>query len=164
MATKWEIVVEYESRRSSCSGFLRATRDRQARRTITATRNAIAAGSCHLASVLRCVIVDDNASFIEVAARLLEREGVSVVGVASTVDEALLTVTELHPDLVLVDVMLGPESGLEVARRLGGTTPVLLISTHAESDLEDMIEGSPVVGFLGKSELSAAAIERFAAG
>jgi len=35
---------------------------------------------------------------------------------------------------------------------------VILISTHAEPDLADMIETSPAIGFLAKSALSAGAI------
>ena len=67
---------------------------------------------------LRCLIVDDNASFLEAAADLLRRQGVAVVGVASSGDEAVERVRELRPDVALVDIKLGAESGLAVARRL----------------------------------------------
>jgi DNA-binding NarL/FixJ family response regulator len=112
---------------------------------------------------LRCVIVDDNPAFLEAATTLLEREGVSVVGVASTGAEALGLVQELHPDVVLLDISLGPESGFDVARALVETDPggfgcTILISTHAEADFADLIERAPAKGFLPKSELSASAI------
>ena len=68
--------------------------------------------------MLRCLIVDDNASFLEAASTLLEREGLAVAGVASTGDEGLQRANELEPDVVLLDVSLGAESGLDVARRL----------------------------------------------
>jgi DNA-binding NarL/FixJ family response regulator len=113
----------------------------------------------------RVLIVDDNEPFLEAACVLLEREGVHVVGVASTSVETLRQVARLRPDVVLVDVMLGRESGFELARRLdeegafdGGA--VILISTHAEADVVDLIAESPAVGFLPKSELSADAIDR----
>ena len=113
----------------------------------------------------RCLIVDDNASFLQAAARLLEREGLPVVGVASTSDEALRLTGELHPDVVLVDISLGSESGFDLARRLAendsGAT-VILISTHAESDYADLIADSPAVGFVPKPELSADVIRRIA--
>ena len=35
---------------------------------------------------------------------------------------------------------------------------MILISTHAEPDLADMIETSPAIGFLAKSALSAGAL------
>jgi hypothetical protein len=39
---------------------------------------------------------------------------------------------------------------------------VILISTHAEADFADLIAQTPAAGFVPKSELSAAAIRRFA--
>jgi DNA-binding NarL/FixJ family response regulator len=111
------------------------------------------------------LIVDDNAQFLDAARVLLQREGLTVAGVASTRAEALRQVPDLRPDVVLVDVFLGDESGLELAQRLvedgrsGGAT-VILISTHAEDDLADLIASSPAAGFLQKAELSADAVRR----
>lgn len=119
---------------------------------------------CHPESmVLRCLIVDDSPAFLRAARSLLEREGVTVVGVAFTVAEALRQVEELRPDVTLVDIDLGGESGFDLARQLtedGGSAPpaVVFISTHAETDFADLIAESPVVGFLAKSDLSAEAI------
>jgi CheY-like chemotaxis protein len=117
---------------------------------------------------IRCLIVDDSTSFLEAARVLLDREGLAV-GVASTGDEALALAEELRPEVVLVDIMLGSESGFDLARRLvgegrGGRSSVILISTHAEADFEDLIAASPAVGFLPKSELSAEAICRILGG
>jgi DNA-binding NarL/FixJ family response regulator len=113
--------------------------------------------------VLRCVIVDDNARFLEAARALLEREGVDVVGVASTIAEALRLVDKVRPDVTLVDIDLGAESGFDLTSRLacnGGRAPyrAILISTHAEADFADLIDSSPAVGFLSKSDLSAEAL------
>jgi CheY-like chemotaxis protein len=113
---------------------------------------------------LRCLIVDDNADFVAAARDLLEGQGVAVVGVASTSAEAVERVHEVLPDVALIDIDLGEETGLDVARRLAGTTgvehvPLVLISTYAEADVEDLVAASPVVGFLSKSTLSAGAIE-----
>jgi DNA-binding NarL/FixJ family response regulator len=114
---------------------------------------------------LRCLIVDDNGPFLAAARALLEREGLAVPGVASTGADAVLQLEALHPDVVLVDIMLGEESGFDVVRELSrdgradGTT-VILISTHAESDFADLIDASPASGFLPKSRLSAEAIRQ----
>ncbi len=113
--------------------------------------------------VLSCLIVDDNPQFLAVARQLLDREGIAVVGVASTGAEAIERALELEPDVTLLDIDLGAESGFDVARRLAAvdTGPrVILISTYAESDFADLIAASPAVGFLPKSELSASAISR----
>ena len=112
---------------------------------------------------LRCVIVDDSALFLRAARALLEREGVAVVGVAYTGAEARREVEELRPDVTLVDINLGGESGFDLARQLtedGLEAPpkVVLISTHAEADFADLIAESPVVGFVAKSDVSAEAI------
>jgi PleD family two-component response regulator len=56
---------------------------------------------------LRCLLVDDNGTFLEAARRLLEREGVTVVGVASSIAEALREARALLPDVILVDIGLG---------------------------------------------------------
>ena len=110
---------------------------------------------------LRCLLVDDNPSFLDAARVLLEREGVDVAGVATTSADAIGRAHELAPDVILVDVVLGDESGFELARRLEPAGwPVVLISTHAESDMEDLIAASSAAGFLPKSQLSAGAIRR----
>ncbi len=124
---------------------------------------------CHNGAVesqakpIRVVIVDDNPEFLDSARRLLEHQGASVIGVASTNAEALRSVQELRPDVALVDVNIGEESGFDLAEALheidgAATAPVILISTHAEPDLAGMIETSPAIGFLAKSALSAGAI------
>jgi DNA-binding NarL/FixJ family response regulator len=82
---------------------------------------------------IRCLIVDDNQPFLDAARLLLEREGVAVVGVATTSAEALRLEEELRPDVVLVDIRLGDESGFDLAQRLSGT--VILISTLAHQNL-----------------------------
>ena len=106
---------------------------------------------------VRCVIVDDNPSVIAAARGLLERDGITIAGVATNAADALRAVEELRPDVALVDIDLGGESGFELARRLAPTT-VILISTHAERDYADLVEASPAAGFLAKSELSASAV------
>jgi DNA-binding NarL/FixJ family response regulator len=126
-------------------------------------------GGTWLASIdqvaFRVLIVDDSRAFLEAARVLLEREGVSVVGVASTTAEALSREAELRPEVVLVDISLGAESGFELARRLrendrNGGLNVILVSTRTEADFADLIAESPANGFLPKSELSAEAIRR----
>ena len=116
-----------------------------------------------------CLIVDDNAEFLKTASGLLERQGVTVVGVASRISDALLMARDLRPDVSLVDLDLGDESGLDLAYRLtttpGITAPhVILISAYSEIDYADLIEASPAIGFLSKSELSGRAVEEALAG
>ena len=110
---------------------------------------------------MTCVIVDDNSLFLAGAADLLQREGVDVVGVASNGADAIRLVRELQPDVTLVDIDLGDEDGFALARELNDSTAsskVILVATHAEEDLADLIDGSPALGFIAKAHLSAQAI------
>jgi DNA-binding NarL/FixJ family response regulator len=109
---------------------------------------------------LSLMIVDDSCEFLAAARSLLEREGLAVVAVAATLRDALKRVGELRPQVALVDIDLGMDSGFEFARQVGEVAPVsvILISTHAEDDFADLIAESPAAGFISKSELSADAI------
>ena len=112
---------------------------------------------------ISCLIVDDNRPFLEAARTLLEREGLTVAGVATTSIEALRQAETLRPDVVLVDIALGEENGFDLARQLvqdgvGAESTVVLISTRAEEDVADQLTESPAAGFLSKTALSAAAI------
>jgi len=113
--------------------------------------------------VLRCLIVDDNPRFLGALRALLEREGIAVVGVASSAAEALQYAEQLRPDVTLVDIHLGDQSGFDLVRRLHGKASLagsrmVIISTHAEEDYADLITASPAIGFLAKTTLSARAI------
>ena len=108
---------------------------------------------------LRCLIVDDSAPFGAEARSLLEHEGISVVGVAASGDEAVAMTKALGPDLVLVDISLGTESGFDVARRLvksAGAAPpsVIFVSSYDEQEFRGRIDASPGLGFIAKTELS----------
>jgi DNA-binding NarL/FixJ family response regulator len=113
---------------------------------------------------MRCLIVDDSSGFLAAARRLLERQGVTVAGVASNGAEAERRFDELRPDVVLVDLGLGSESGLDVAERLAGmaggeSTAIILISTRSGEEYHELVEAGPAVGFIPKDRLSAGAIE-----
>ncbi|MGZ4186958.1 MAG: response regulator [Solirubrobacteraceae bacterium] len=114
---------------------------------------------------IRCLIVDDNPRFAQTAGEVLREDGIDVVAVASGSSEAVRLARELRPDLALVDIDLGGESGLDVACRLRADEPrvladaVILISTHPREEFAELIAASPAVGFIAKAELSAGAIE-----
>jgi DNA-binding NarL/FixJ family response regulator len=106
---------------------------------------------------LVCLLVDDNHHFLAAARDLLEREGLVVAGTATDIAGAVGRAAALAPDVALVDINLGGESGFALAARLA-PTPVIMISTHAGDDYQDLIEDSPAIGFLAKTALSAAAV------
>lgn len=113
---------------------------------------------------MRCLLVDDNEAFVETARRVLEPDGVRVTGTASNSAEALLRASELQPDVVLVDIVLGDENGFDLARRLAGShgreLAVIMMSSDNQEDYADLVAESPALGFLSKAELSAHGIRR----
>jgi DNA-binding NarL/FixJ family response regulator len=112
---------------------------------------------------VRCLIVDDSPQFLAAASRLLELQGVQVVGVAATGAEAAARASALRPDVALVDIGLGEESGFDVVGLLSHV-PVILISARDEDDFGRPVAASSAVGFLPKSRLSGAAIRRLLSG
>ena len=118
---------------------------------------------------LRALIVDDNLEFLDAARALLERDGVDVAALASTAAEALEQVDRVRPDVALVDIDLGAESGFALAERLAGGKPgghrprIVLISTYAEGDVAELVDATPAIGFLSKSDLSGPALRELLA-
>jgi DNA-binding NarL/FixJ family response regulator len=105
---------------------------------------------------LQCVIIDDYEPFLKVARAQLEAQGMAVIGVATNGTEALRQARELCPDVALVDISLGGESGFDVGRQI-------LISSNdyeEDDDYAELIAASPAAGYLSKAELAADAIQR----
>ena len=130
---------------------------------------ALRGRSCDRAGLmrLRCLIVDDNANFREEMRGLLAEQGLDVVGGAESAADAHRQIAKLRPDVALIDIDLGDDSGFELARELrkqaaqGALVPrLILISTHDEAEYADLIETSPAIGFLAKTDLSAATIRQ----
>ncbi len=117
---------------------------------------------------INCFLVDDSTPFLEAASKLLEAQGLAVVGVATTSAEALARVRELEPDVTIVDVDLNGESGFDLVWQLaasaeGASRKTILTSTHSESDMAELLAVTPVLGFISKSEFSAEIIKDFLA-
>jgi DNA-binding NarL/FixJ family response regulator len=89
-----------------------------------------------IASPRRVVIVDDHAAFADMFQVALEAvTDLVCVGTAGTLAEALRIVADTDPDLVVVDLALGTEDGLEVVRQLRADRPdVVLVVASARSD------------------------------
>jgi two-component system nitrate/nitrite response regulator NarL len=109
------------------------------------------------------LVVDDNAGFRTAARRVLEADGYTVIGEAATGTAALAGVATLSPDLVLLDVQLPDLDGFAVAERLAASRPapaVVLVSTRSSADYGGRVEQAPVRGFVAKSDLSGAELDR----
>ena len=96
---------------------------------------------------IRCLIVDDSRPFLDAARLLLERQGMAVVGVATTSADALRLEDELRPDVVLVDMRMPGLGGPPMLTRLREELPetrvlVVTASEKAETLLEAVAAGA----------------------
>ena len=109
------------------------------------------------------LIVDDHAGFRSRARRMLEADGYEIVGEAVDGAAGVEAARRLAPDVVLLDLQLSDTSGFAVAEQITGDPPapaVVITSTRDDSDFDTLARRSGARGFIGKSELSSAAIER----
>lgn len=85
---------------------------------------------------MRVVVADDSVLLREGLSRILQDEGIEVVGTAADAEAAAALVAALHPDLILLDVRMPPtftSEGIELARALRedpSAPAVLLLSQH----------------------------------
>ena len=110
----------------------------------------------------RVVLVDDHAGFLASMTAWLGHEGFEVVGTASTAAAAVRVVSEVAPDLVLLDVHLPGRSGIDAAEDLASLEQrpavILVSSDHAVAD-DPRVRAAPVSGFLPKRDLTCRAID-----
>jgi len=110
---------------------------------------------------MRLLIVDDHRSFRDAARRVLESAGFAVVGEAADGQSAMVAVSELRPDIVLLDVQLPDIDGFEVASRLTGNgkaPAIVMTSSRDAADFGPLVAQSGARGFVHKADLSGAAI------
>jgi DNA-binding NarL/FixJ family response regulator len=84
------------------------------------------------------LVVDDHALFREGTKEILGKfKDIHVVGVASNAKETQELATALNPDVILLDVRLSTDSGIDIARELLDEDPtrkILMLSAYDESD------------------------------
>ncbi|MBI4187523.1 MAG: response regulator transcription factor [Chloroflexi bacterium] len=85
------------------------------------------------------LIVDDEPNIIELARLYLERDGYKVEGVADG-HGALSRQESLHPDLIILDLMLPGIDGFEVCRRIRAksSVPILMLTARKE-DIDKVV-------------------------
>jgi DNA-binding NarL/FixJ family response regulator len=97
---------------------------------------------------IRVLVADDHMIVRSGIRHVLESEpGFEVVGEAATGSEAVGLAAKLNPDVVVLDISMPGESGLQIAARLRDTSPeprVLILSMHdnAEYVLESVRAGA----------------------
>ena len=86
------------------------------------------------------LVVDDEESYRQALASGLSREGFAVE-LAADGHEALRLFHRVHPDLVLLDVMLPDQSGVELCQRMRALAPIPIIMVTARDSEVDVVLG-----------------------
>lgn len=109
-----------------------------------------------MAEKARIVIVDDHPIVRHGISRLLNREeDLSVSGEAESSAEALALLESEPADIVLVDLVLDGESGLDLIREIRvrwPRLPVLVVSMHDAPDYLERVLKAGAQGFVNKKE------------
>jgi DNA-binding NarL/FixJ family response regulator len=104
----------------------------------------------------RILIVDDHPLFRDGLRQLIDREaGWSVCGEATGIEEAARLVNETKPDLVILDISLGNQSGIDLIRTLktdDAELPLLVVSMHDESLYAERALRAGAMGYVMKHE------------
>jgi DNA-binding NarL/FixJ family response regulator len=96
---------------------------------------------------VRVLLVDDHDLFRSGLKNLLEEQGVQIVGEAANGQTALRSVSELAPDVVVMDLNMPGLSGVETTRQLASIAPltrvvVLTISIDDEDVMNAVMAGA----------------------
>ena len=104
---------------------------------------------------LRVVLVDDHPMVLEGLKAMLARRAreIRIVGQATNNDDAFRVVGDLRPDVVVLDVRLGQDSGLDVCRRLIARDPacrVVFLTVYDDEQYLFQALRAGAVGYLLK--------------
>lgn len=99
---------------------------------------------------IRVVVADDESIIRMDVVETLTSAGYEVVGQASDGQVALELITALQPDVALLDVRMPLKDGIEVARTVRDTTPVVLLTAFGQSDIIAQASEAGVLGYVVK--------------
>ncbi len=106
---------------------------------------------------IRLFMVDDHPAVRQGLRLLLEQEGIVICGEAGDTATALEEIPAASPDLVMVDLSLGKESGLDLLRSLASLVlgvPLLVYSMHEDSFHIGQAFSAGASGYVTKREVS----------
>jgi DNA-binding NarL/FixJ family response regulator len=119
---------------------------------------------CMTGSVL---VVDDDAEFRALAARLLTANGLRVIGEADSVSAALAAAGRVKPCGVLVDAQLPDGDGITLARELAALPwrpRIVLTSVDRDIVTADNARRAGATGVVNKVDLASAPLAELLAG
>ncbi len=105
---------------------------------------------------IKLLIADDHAILRQGLRRILEAESdMSVVGEAATGTDAVRRAKQLKPDVVIMDISMPEQDGIESMRQIVKTlsSRVLILSVHMEHQIISEAVSSGAAGYLAKDSL-----------
>jgi CheY-like chemotaxis protein len=106
---------------------------------------------------IRILIVDDDTSFLGLAAELLAGRGFDVVGRATDSTQALAATIREHPDGILLDINMPGRDGFATAAALSEACPsarIVLTSADAGHVAAEILRGCSAGAFVPKEDLA----------
>jgi two-component system, NarL family, invasion response regulator UvrY len=108
---------------------------------------------------VRVLVADDQAPFRRAAHAVIRATGgFELVGEATSGEEAVALCGALHPDLVLMDILMAGMGGIAAARFIASARPAtvtILLSTYREEDLPPGARSCGAAGYVHKSDFGA---------
>ena len=98
---------------------------------------------------LRVVIVDDHDLFRTGLRNLLEEQGIQVVGEAAAGSDAIRSVRELAPDVVVMDLNMPGMTGVEATRQITSIAPLTRVLVLTISDQDSDVLDAILAGACG---------------
>jgi DNA-binding NarL/FixJ family response regulator len=117
-----------------------------------------------MTDTVRVLIVDDQEPFRSAAKMVVElTDGFEVAGEAGSGEDGLRLVSELAPDLILMDIKMPGMDGLEATRRIVTDDPnarVVVLSTYEAGEFQERAIEVGAIAFISKSDFGPDALER----
>jgi len=88
----------------------------------------------------RLLMIDDDAALSGLLAEYFERFGHNLVA-ATTASEGRRMLSAMHPDLLILDVMLPDADGMELCRSIRSESDIPIVMLTARGDLPDRVLG-----------------------
>ena len=112
----------------------------------------------NLVRQMRVLLVDDNAYFMECICNMLSGyKWLQIVGSASNSDECLALVSELRPDVVVLDLEIPEINGFEITKRiklLSANSRIIILSLYDEPEYREGGQNLGIYGYVSKAEAS----------
>ena len=104
---------------------------------------------------VRVLLADDSPSMLQAARLILEPE-FQIVGTVDAGEAVLEAMESLKPDVIILDISMGPMNGFEAARlltRVGSKAKIVFLTVHKDQEFVEEAFSAGAVGYVIKPRL-----------